>query len=332
LVFATEFALTPNNIRVFARADAGRVSVRQGNAFAFEGDDAIDFEDEDQNPNFFFPKDYAWAVADSANPISVLRRFYSDRGKDYLLVGVPYSWITSSPAGTLIIDPTVKAAASEDTWLESTGINGNSTQFLIGKTSGNNKKRTLIKFDLSGVPANATVLNAQMKLYYFNTGGSGWVDRWVQAHQVLVNWNEAQATKDYRLTSTDWNVDWVGLNDIDANDTFESTLLFYLDGGGQQIYGWKTWDLSALTQKWVNSYPVTPNYGVVLWATNETADAKDLRFYSSEYSDTTKTPRMYVTFSQQVKTVYFLKDHLGSPELSGRDGAGQHGRTGSRLR
>ena len=65
-MFATEFVLTPNNIRVFARATTGRVSVRQGNIFAFEGDDPIDFEDADSMLHFFFPKDYAWAVNDTA--------------------------------------------------------------------------------------------------------------------------------------------------------------------------------------------------------------------------------------------------------------------------
>ena len=133
----------------------------------------------------------------------------------------------------------------------------------------------------------------------------------MQAHQILVNWAEAQATSINRLTGTAWNVAHVGLNDIDAKSSYESTLFFYLVGG-QQVYGWKSWDLSSLTQKWVSG--TATNYGVVLWATNETTDGKDLRFYSSEAvaPNDVNRPYLEVIYSQQAKTVYFLKDHLGS--------------------
>jgi hypothetical protein len=147
------------------------------------------------------------------------------------------------------------------------------------------------------------------------------VDRWLQAHQILVNWNEAQATSVNRLTSTPWNVAYVGLNDIDAKSGYESTLLFYLVDG-QQVYGWKNWDLTGLTQKWVNG--TATNYGVVLWATNETTDAKDLRFYSSEAAapNDVNRPYLQVTYSTTAKTVYFLKDHLGSIRATVQDSTG----------
>ncbi|MGI0015117.1 MAG: hypothetical protein ACREBU_17015, partial [Nitrososphaera sp.] len=74
--------------------------------------------------HFFFPKGYAHAVGDSltgfSSRISLRRYFYSDRGKDYMLVGVPWSWIDSAPEGDLIIDPTTSVATSEDVWLENT--------------------------------------------------------------------------------------------------------------------------------------------------------------------------------------------------------------------
>ena len=211
-----------------------------------------------------------------------------------MLVGVPYNWVTGSPAGTLIIDPTTSVATSEDVWLEDAfNCDSHSAGLLIGTAAGYPKKRTIIKFNIagSGIPSSATVLNAQMKLYYYsaNNGGSGtWVDRWVQAHQLLVNWAEAQAISINRLTGTPWNVSYVGLNDIDAKSAYESTLLC------QQNYPrWQSWDLTGLTQKWVNL--TATNYGVVLWATNETTDGYDLRFYSSDYTvDTTLRPKLEV--------------------------------------
>jgi RHS repeat-associated protein len=121
-----------------------------------------------------------------------------------------------------------------------------------------------------------------------------------------VNWDEAQATSVNRLTGTPWNVAYVGLNDIDAKSTYESTILFQ----SGQTNTWKSWDITALTQKWVNG--TATNYGVVLWATNETTDGYDLRFRSSEYATTSERPYLQVTYSTSAKTVYFLKDHLGS--------------------
>ena len=54
------------------------------------------------------------------------------------------------------------------------------------------------------------------------------------------------------------------------------------------------------------------NNGVMLWAENEDTDGYDLRFYSSETANSVDRPYLEVTWSQTAKTVYFLKDHLGS--------------------
>ncbi len=59
---------------------------------------------------------------------------------------------------------------------------------------------------------------------------------------------------------------------------------------------------------------------MILWATNEDVNAYDLRFYSSE--NETKQPQLMITWSDQPKTVYFLKDHLGSIRATVLDSAG----------
>jgi hypothetical protein len=93
-----------------------------------------------------------------------------------------------------------------------------------------------------------------------------------------------------RVSVTPWNVQYVGLNDIDAKSAYESTVLFQ----SGQYPTWKSWDLTALTQKWVNGSAT--NYGVVLWATNEATDGYDLRFRASEYTtDPTLQPKLEVT-------------------------------------
>ncbi len=335
--------MTPANINVFARRPAGKIPIKQGNTFFFDGDDPIDFEDADSTLHFFFPKDYARAVNDSAtgfaNQPSVRRYFYSDRGKDYMLVGVPWSWINTAPQGTLIIDPSVSPVASEDVWLENAGNNGASTILLVGKArdpwTNYPKKRTIIKFNTSSVPPTATVVNAQLKLRYYAavrpTGSTDpWVDRWVQAHQLLRHWKELEADSLKRLSGVNWLAPrgkiGPGSDSLtaDANGQFESTTLF-VQSEISTLPIWKSWNLTNLTQKWVKvSGPGSfPSYGVILWATNENVNGYDLRFYSSEATNSADRPYLEVIYSTEAatKTVYFLKDHLGSIRATVLDSA-----------
>jgi len=319
-----EFLLTPNNINAFARRQGNKLPLKQGNNFTFDGDKPIEFEDEHTTLHFFFPKDYAHAVADSvtgfANRLGIKRVFYSQGGKNFMLVGVPLNWINSAPAGDLIIDPTTTVTNSDDTYLQDATNFGTNTSLVIGKSSGSFKKRTIIKFNISGVPSYATVLNAQMKLRYYGTSGSTWIDRWVQAHQLLRHWREMEADSLKRRVGSNWLTPRGKIGPgsdstlVDANGQYESTLLFK----DLEYPAWKSWDLTALTQKWINS--TATNYGVILWATNEDVNGMNLFFRSSEYTtDPTMQPKLEVIWSQLPRTVYFLKDHLGSIRATVQD-------------
>ncbi|MGH7494994.1 MAG: DNRLRE domain-containing protein, partial [bacterium] len=117
-----------------------------------------------------------------------------------MLVGVPWSSVSAAPKGNLIVDPTTTAVSNHDTRLQDGGNYGTGAVLAIGKPTGFIKRRTIIKFDLTGIPGNATVVNAQLKLWYSSNNGTPANNRWVQAHQLLVNWDELQATRDNRLT------------------------------------------------------------------------------------------------------------------------------------
>jgi RHS repeat-associated protein len=207
--------------------------------------------------------------------------------------------------------------------VESVANTGNNTQFFIGKAAGWPKKRTVIKFYVSeAVPTNAMVLSAQMKLYYYsasNGGGGSWVDRWVQAHELLqLNFDEQWASRENRTIDIPWYSPYAALNDFDAKATMESTLLFW-QSELSELPKWKSWDLTALTQKWLNT-PAS-NYGVILWATNEDVAGYTMRFYSSEATNSSDRPYLEVVWSNTPKTVYFLKDHLGSIRATVLDSA-----------
>jgi len=212
------------------------------------------------------------------------------------------SWISSALAGDLIIDPTTTVTNSSDVRLMDGGFYGSGGSLSIAKNTGVSKSRSLVSFNVSTIPASATVLNAQMKLYYYSGVGSTWGDRWVQAHQVYESWAKSQANRDNRRTGVAWKVQYGKIGGgadsttTDANGTMESTMLFQ----NGQIYTWKNWDLTALTQQWVSN--TVPNLGVMLWvapvgATNEDTDYNTLWFRSSEYSNSTYWPKLEVTYS-----------------------------------
>ncbi|KAA0229734.1 RHS repeat-associated core domain-containing protein [candidate division KSB1 bacterium] len=142
----------------------------------------------------------------------------------------------------------------------------------------------------------------------------------MQAHELLKPWHELQADSSERLDDIPWLAPRAKIGPgnnpitVDANGQFESTVLFQQG----EHPTWKSWDLTKLTQKWVTT--PSSNNGVILWATNEDVNAYDLRFYSSE--NETKPPELMIIWSDQPKTVYFLKDHLGSIRATVLDSAG----------
>ena len=81
----------------------------------------------------------------------------------------PQSEIQSAPKGELVLDPTVSVDATQDVWLESVlNKNDNAAGLIVGKMPNELKKRTLIQFDLSALPAGANIVKAQLKLKYDN--------------------------------------------------------------------------------------------------------------------------------------------------------------------
>ena len=323
-----EFQAIPNSIKGFARSHSrNKTPIKNGNKFDFDGEDHIEFEDRDETLHFFFPQDFAWLGSDSTDNASsrvpVRRYFYSKGNKHFMLVGVPWLWVNQAPAGELIIDPSpTTVAVDRDVYIVDE-TNKNYKKFLdVGIADNLPKRRSLIKFDLNaaGVPSNATVVNSLLKLKFYSTSGSGTIiDRTVNAHQVLKNWREAQATRDIRLNNSGTDVPWgtqygqIGGTNADINGTAESATIFTI--AEQQNIGStgplsKSWSLTDLTQAWVDGSE--NNNGVLLWATNEDIAGKYLRFHSSEAVNSADQPVLEVTWSTQSKSVYFLKDHLGS--------------------
>lgn len=282
-----------NNTKVSSRGMGNKLLL------TYEGEDGVELRNNIGKQKFTLPPDLAFAAGDSAKRKPsrqlMLRRFYNSGNNNLMLTGVPLNWLNSQPQGTVVLDPTVSLSPpTDDTWIEN-GLDsnfGSYTQIRIGRMAANPYKRSLVRFDVSAVPQNATLQSASLQLYYYLNNGTA-VSRSIQCHQVLQQWKQLEATWVKRLTAINWGTAGVGLDGVDAKATPEDTQTWFTE-----VNTWKSYNLTALTQQWVNGSQ--PNYGVIFWATNEaTYNDKDEKWvYSSEYTgDVTKRPKLVVTYT-----------------------------------
>jgi len=179
----------------------------------------------------------------------------------------------------------------EDVWLEGSYSNYNNYQWLIvGKHPGYAKKRSLLRFQ--DIPSGCkTVNHAMMYLYYIYSHKASWqtvdqapfITRTVQAHRVPRSWKETQATSTKRLSGYKWFAQYLGLDDTDANDcpTGQATIYAYRPSGFVEF------EVTSAVKDWKAG---KPNYGLLIWATNEDQNGRDTRFYSKSYRDSSKHP------------------------------------------
>jgi len=189
-------------------------------------------------------------------------------------------------AGTCYVLKTV-----QDVWLEDPNYNNYGRQWLIvSKATGFSKKRSLIQFE--DIPDSCQIVNhAMMYLYYDTSAKASWqtndqapfITRTIQAHRVLQQWDETQATTTKRTSTSFWNTPYLGLDDIDA---------VHCPTGHTTIYACRPQSFVEIevTSAAMNWKAGEPNYGVVIWATNEDQQGRDTRFASTSDSDSSKYP------------------------------------------
>ncbi len=148
-------------------------------------------------------------------------------------------------------DSGVVTAASYDTYIK--GLDntphGSDVDLQVGRAQGGNLIYLLVQFDLSAIPTNATVTSAKLRLYQYESNSSGTFS--LAAHQITQAWDEASATFNNANTTTPWSGGPGGTYVATAAATTSVPI---------GTYGWYEWDLTALTQQWVNLS--VANYGV----------------------------------------------------------------------
>ena len=79
-------------------------------------------------------------------------------------------------------------------------------------------RRALIRFDLSGIPSNATICSATLSLFVGSSSGATY-DRVVRVYRLRTAWSEQTGTWNVASTGVNWQVAGAsGANDRESTD------------------------------------------------------------------------------------------------------------------
>ena len=148
--------------------------------------------------------------------------------------------------------------------------------------------KTVIKADLSNIPADATILSAQIRYNQLSGVGDN-VGYTIEVYRLLRDWVAAQMTWNIYSTGNSWATAGAeGTGDRAADPTFAHEDVADYDGG---------WHVFDVTDDVIGMHGGEyANYGWVLERLEETA-SEVRRFNTSNYATATLRPEVIVTYS-----------------------------------
>ena len=200
-----------------------------------------------------------------------------------------------------LADIVVLSPAKDNTLYEDgAGIlsNGQGIYFFAGFTLSQSLRRGLIEFDLTAIPANATIMDASLSMYLSMAHGGSAA---ISLHKTLRDWGEG--------ASDAGEPGGAGIqaetNDATWFHTFYDTVFWTTHGGDfsptisatttvntvNMTYTWSGSGVVADVQAWVSN--PSNNFGWVIRG-NETTTGKAQRFNTRE--NTSNQPRLTVTY------------------------------------
>ena len=183
--------------------------------------------------------------------------------------------------------------ATQDVWIEGTSNRNYEDSLSVGVHPLFPIRRSLVQFE--DIPSNCQCVRWAVLHVHFRYAHKAsflsyervpHIPRRVKVNQVNKPWSESEATFVNRLTGIPWTAPYLAMNGTDAAATSQG------DGyivWPSQTQAYISFNVTDAALRWKCG---EPNYGLLLWATNEHEPGRDVRFYSREYA--TKEPYMEV--------------------------------------
>ncbi len=184
----------------------------------------------------------------------------------------------------------VTLLASKDTYISehNKGANyGAAGQIQIDISGGADlgKERIVLQFDLSSIPANATITSAELRMDATNHSASGTVT--VNVHTLNQDWDEGTATSGNGQAN--WDDRQTGVSWASSGGDYAGTPVASSDVTGTGVHNW---DLTATVQNWLNGS--LQNRGVIIGSPQS---GSDVFTYLSAEGSATSGPRLAVSYT-----------------------------------
>ncbi len=198
---------------------------------------------------------------------------------------------TATPAGAGANTLILQQGAAGYTGASDAFLNGWSPDTNAGATAylairSDDWMATLLRFDLSSLPANAQITRATLNVYgnyHSNAYGLN-----ISSYRLRRAWNPTQATWNKATSTVNWGV--AGANDTAADrDAASSTTQWFLN-----TPAWYSFDVTDMARAWAAA--PAENYGVALKGALGGAGT-EFRVASAEYFDVTLRPKLVLEYN-----------------------------------
>lgn len=279
------------------------IILREGHptSFSFRVDDGNGLDDDLQGADFYAPAPYLYYPNVPGGMGSHI--FYRQREVTVTKTtqGGKRVYTYTLPDGLWagwVLDPTLTAqpdgAAGLDTYINTATPTANfstATELRLYSLDDGydaEENRTLIKFDLSPIPAGSTIDNATLTLTQY----AGSNTDTLAVFRVHRAWVEAQATWNIYSTGNNWGT--AGCNNT-TNDR-EAANIGSLSVG--TTAGAKNWTLTASKIQEMITGGVFTNNGFIVLQTSAAAATASHLFRSSDYGTAADRPKLVVNYTE----------------------------------
>lgn len=171
----------------------------------------------DKRPVYVMPAPFMYDASDKNQPEEpgfsdkVTQTLTRNGGRSIVAVKPDQAWLADEGREfPVVIDPTITVApaagAAQDALLTQADPSGNYGTYpwlTVGRDSGGLARRSLVQFDLSSIPANATIRSADVNLHMGSPAYSDTTSVPMSVHEATAAWSEGTATWSSMASSFD---------------------------------------------------------------------------------------------------------------------------------